>query len=146
MMTRSLVLAAMVVGLAGCGSKPDPALVDKACPPRPVQMALANQQFITDRIVVGETPEKALRQMKKPYRKATLERYGETMRVTFYMTGVGGCSWLAGWDPLTPVIVRDGVVVGYGDGTLTELLHQGWQITEATWPWQSYGYGYLPRK
>ena len=147
MMMRSVFLAGVVaVALSGCGKKPDPQMVDAACPPRAVQMALANQQFINDHVVVGETPVKAMRKQKGLYRKATLEREGETLQVAFYVTGVSGCSWLAGWDALTPVVARDGVILGYGDGTLTALLNQGWQITEATWPWQSYHYGYLPRK
>lgn len=145
-MMKYLVFCGVVGVLAGCSSGDEAKLTDAACPQRAVQVALDNQTFLSHEVVVGQTSSQTLKRRKGVYRKATLEREGQYRDAVFLVTGVQGCKWLPGSSLLTPVVVQDGVIVATGSQTLRDMTAQGWKIREAVWPWQSYDFGYLPKK
>ena len=145
-MRTYLVLCGVVGVLAGCNSGDEAKLTDPKCPQRAVQVALENQTFLSHEVVVGETSSKILKSRKGVYRKAVLEREGQTRDAVFLVTGVQGCKWLPGSSLLTPVVVQDGVIVATGSQALRDMTAQGWKIREAVWPWQNYDFGYLPKK
>lgn len=145
-MMKRIVFCSVAVVLAACSSGDKAKLVDPACPERAVQVALENQTFLTNEVVVNETSSKLLKKRKGIYRKAVLERDGQKRDAVFLVTGVQGCKWLPGANLLTPVVVQDGVIIATGSQPLRDMTAQGWKIRDAVWPWQSYDFGYLPKK
>lgn len=143
---KKLALILTMLAVVGCSSdkpKPDPLIA--ACPERTVSMVQANQSFL-GQVVSGETPAKGLKALKGLKRKATLERNGDEMGVAFYQTGVPGCPWVMSTESLTPVVIKDGVIVAVGTVAVKEMMAKGWKIKDAAWPWQRYDFGYLPQK
>lgn len=133
---------ALVAALAACGGKPDPLVA--RCPARAVQMADRNQTFLT-RVEMGETSAKPLNGLGGLVRQATLDRPGQApLKVAFFQTGVLGCPWQVNQPMITPVVIKDGVIVAVGSQMLQGMIDDGWQIREATWPWNDYQFGYIP--
>ncbi|TKW60505.1 MAG: hypothetical protein DI628_06270 [Blastochloris viridis] len=144
----------VMLGIAGlvtaCGSSAAKAQREAElakCPPEAVQVVRDNQMFLDQGIELSKTPARALSGRKGIYRTATVKRDGVTMDAVFLVTNMKSCGWVtSGWDSLTPVLVQDGVIVGVGAQTLRDMTGQGWVIKESKWPWQSYDFGYLPRR
>jgi hypothetical protein len=49
-------------------------------------------------------------------------------------------------ESLTPVVVKDGVIVAVGTPAVKDMAAHGWTLKEAAWPWQRYDFGYIPMK
>lgn len=143
---RMFVLMAPLL-VAGCSSDkpiPDPAIA--ACPEARVSLVQDNQRFL-DTVKVGETKASKLSDLEGLRRKATLVKSGEKpMDVWFYQTGLPGCPWAMSVESLTPVVIKDKVIVAYGTQSVKDMTAHGWVLKEATWPWQRYDFGYLPRE
>lgn len=142
-MMKPLTLLALVTLLAACGSKPKPDPAIALCPAKAIQIIQKNQMALSG-VEAGQTPVEDLKGLRGVARTASLEKGGEALPVIFYQTGLPKCPWMQGQDALTPVVVRDGVVVAKGTQMVTEMTHSGWSFKDATWPWQRYEFGYLP--
>lgn len=166
----------MLLALAGCSSIPNPlrgptalqrASVQSGCPPHEIKRMIQLRTNLKS-IQPGVTPAGATRSLGKPLRTVVLARQGQRdLLVAFYPMGMASCPWLADSAPFMPVVMeqgRKGVVLGYGNETLQTLHAQGWELgyrhtrrgglfgkdsqtfTATPWPWQSYGYSYLPKR
>lgn len=144
-MKKLIVIVTLALVATACSKKPEPDPVIALCPARTVQI-LQKNQLVLDGVEAGKSPASAIKNLRGVVRKATLEKGGDSMGVVFFQTGLPKCPWLQGQEAVTPVVVRDGVVMAKGSQMLTDLTHGGWVITEAAWPWQRYGFGYLPSK
>lgn len=139
---RWTLLALAGLALASCGGKPDP--LDVMCPADAVRVADKNQTFFS-RVEMGQTSAKPLNGLSGMVRQVTLERAGQTpMKVAFFKTAVQGCPWQSGQATITPVVIKDGVIMAVGSVMLQNLIDDGWAIREATWPWNDYQFGYIP--
>lgn len=145
MMKQTALLALVAMTTAACGGKPPPDPAIAVCPAKTIQIIQANQLALRT-VEPGQTAVEHLNGMRGVNRSATLEKNGETLPVVFYQTGLPKCPWMAGQETMTPVVVRDGVIVAMGSQMLVDMTHSGWVIKEATWPWQRYDFGYLPIK
>lgn len=143
---KKLVLLMVVLAVAGCSKKPAPDPNIALCPEKTVKVMQDNQAFFS-KVVPGETRISGMKKMQGLVRKATLEKPGEeSVGVLFYQTSLPRCPWMVWGESLTPVMVRDGVIVSLGSTTLKDMTAHGWVLKEATWPWQRYDFGYLPQK
>lgn len=149
-MRMRLAFCMMAVAVAGCSSSADKLERQAAlakCPPEAVHVVRDNQIFLDQGIVLGKTPSSELSKRKGIYRYSKVTRDGVSMDAVFLVTNMKTCGWVtSGWDSLTPVMVQDGVIVGVGSQTLRDMTAEGWVIKDATWPWQRYDFGYLPRR
>lgn len=144
MMMKKIGFLVMMVALAGC-SKPAPDPNIAACPERTILILQKNQAFM-ENVKAGETSAKDLKKLKGLTRKATLEKGGESMKVSFYQTGLPRCPWVLARESQTPVVIKDDVIQSVGGQALKDLTAKGWVLKESTWPWQRYDFGYLPVK
>ncbi|MCA3244089.1 MAG: hypothetical protein INF43_02145 [Alphaproteobacteria bacterium] len=140
----------------------------QGCPPSAVERITQTRARL-NLLQPGVTPAKELKFLGKPIRTMVLARAGqEDLLVNFYPLGVESCGWVADSPNYLPVVTqhrRGGVLLGYGMETLMTLHAQGWELgtrrttarglwrqgsagefTPTPWPWQSYGYRYLPRR
>lgn len=137
-------LAAMAAG--GCGQKKMTDPVAVRCPEKTVRMLQINQRFV-DSVVPGETPVKGLKKLKGIRRWAVLEKPGEApLDVAFLQTGLPTCPWVVASESLTPLVVKDGVIVKLGTQRVRDMAAEGWVIKGAAWPWQRYDFGYIPTR
>lgn len=140
---RTTLAMALLVAVAGC-SKPDP--LDLKCPKTSVKITDANHTFMT-RVDPGYTSAKPLNKLKGMVRQATLDKAGEApLKVAFFQTAVRGCPWQVAQPAITPVVVKDGVIVSVGSDMLQGMIDDGWKIREAAWPWNNYRFGYIPAR
>lgn len=144
-MKKLMLIALLAAAVTGCGGKPPPDPAIALCPARTIAVLQKNQTVLAA-VVPGESPASTVKGLRGVARHATLDRGGEAMGVVFFQTGLPKCPWLRGQDALTPVVIKDDVIVAKGHDMLTDLTHKGWVIREATWPWQRYEFGYLPQK
>ncbi len=154
MMHARLAMVGMLgLGLAGCASSAAERMKTQqtnTCNGRAVSQALATREMLQT-IAPGLTARSQLGAYAKPVRVASLVRPNQSpLWVGFYALGVPGCPWMpqTGATYLPVVSQSEGAqtVLGYGVSTLQTLQRQGWEIAEATWPWQSYAYNYLPQR
>jgi hypothetical protein len=149
MRSTSFLVVVVALGLVGCTSSVQERLKTEkknACAPASVSKVLAARE-LSRAIIPGFTTQAQLNAKLKPTRTATLTREGqEPLQIAFYTYAVPGCPWLSENSPYLPVVSKGGRVLGYGTSTLLTLQRQGWHIAEATWPWQSYSYNYLPQR
>lgn len=144
MAVGKLTAAGLMAGVALLAACSKPAPLELMCPAGAVRVAEANRTFL-NRVEMGETSAKPLNGLDGLLRKATLDKDGKPpLRVAFFQTGVVGCPWHVGQPTITPVVIRDGVIVAVGSLMLNGMIDEGWQIREAEWPWNDYHFGYLP--
>ncbi len=145
MMKPFVFVALTAVLVSGCGGRApvDPNIA--LCPAKTIAVIQTNQHALGE-IVPGKTSADALKGLNGVARTATLEKSGESLPVIFYQTGLPKCPWMSGVETLTPVVVKDGVIVAKGAQMVADMTHSGWTIREAAWPWQRYEFGYLPSK
>lgn len=145
----------------------------QGCPPASVAQITQTRARL-NLLQPGITPVRELKFLGKPLRTMVLARAGqEDLLVNFYPLGLESCAWVADSANHLPVIIQNhpkGVVLGYGMDTLMTLHAQGWELgtrgrmvgsrligswwgqrwqgefVPTPWPWQSYGYSYLPRR
>lgn len=119
----------------------------KVCPTKLVQAVVGNQTALS-MAKVGANRVTDFENLGAPLRKATITKPGEAdLMLLVYPTAVPACPYILGGNLYTPVVVDgDGLILAIGQDHLREWHRQGWMISEAAWPWQSYNYGYIPKK